>query len=171
MINVAHIISLCACKKNLSRIAHNYIYRFSTSRQTLTWVPDTFFTALLSGRISSLRDEGGAIFIDRDPNLFGIVLNYLRTRDIDIKQCDIRVLRHEAEYYNISPLIKRLILCEDLGHSSCGDVLFYGCLTPPSMSLDFVRYSSKLLKFFFFQIFRFKSSDRLCQRQLFWWIL
>lgn len=106
--------------------------RFSTSRQTLTCMPDTFFTALLSGRISSLRDDSGAIFIDRDPTLFGIILNYLRTRDIDIKQCDLRILRHEAEYYNISPLVKRLILCEDLNHSSCGDVWFYAHLTPPS---------------------------------------
>lgn len=106
--------------------------RFSTSRQTLTSLPDTFFTALLNGRISSLRDDSGAIFIDRDPTLFGIILNYLRTRDIDIKQCDLRILRHEAEYYNISPLVKRLILCEDLNHSSCGDVWFYAHLTPPS---------------------------------------
>lgn len=97
---------------------------FSTSRQTLTWIPDTFFTALLSGRISSLRDEHNAIFIDRDPTLFSIILNYLRTKDIDIKNCEIRALRHEAEYYGITPLTKRLALCEDLNHSSCGDVLF-----------------------------------------------
>ena len=30
-------------------------HRFSTSRQTLTVVPDTFFTALLSGRIPALQ--------------------------------------------------------------------------------------------------------------------
>ncbi|XP_037909569.1 BTB/POZ domain-containing protein KCTD3 isoform X2 [Hermetia illucens] len=107
--------------------------RFSTSRQTLTWIPDTFFTALLSGRISSLRDENGAIFIDRDPDYFAIILNYLRTKDIDISKCDVRALRHEAEYYSISPLIKRLMLCEDILHSSCGDVLFYGYLAPPVM--------------------------------------
>lgn len=89
----------------------------------------------MSGRISSLRDDTGAIFIDRDPHLFSVILNYLRTRDIDLKQIDIRVLRHEAEYYNISPLIKRLVLCEDLGHSSCGDVLFYGCLLPPNIPI------------------------------------
>ncbi|XP_030370881.1 SH3KBP1-binding protein 1 [Scaptodrosophila lebanonensis] len=107
--------------------------RFSTSRQTLTWIPDTFFTALLSGRISSLRDEHNAIFIDRDPTLFSIILNYLRTKEIDIKHCEIRSLRHEAEYYGITPLTKRLALCEDLNHSSCGDVLFYGFLTAPAM--------------------------------------
>ncbi|XP_061575968.1 BTB/POZ domain-containing protein KCTD3-like isoform X2 [Cololabis saira] len=33
--------------------------RFSTSRQTLTWVPDSF-SSLLSGRISTLKDETGA---------------------------------------------------------------------------------------------------------------
>ncbi|KAH0566568.1 hypothetical protein KQX54_001824 [Cotesia glomerata] len=110
--------------------------RFSTSRQTLTWIPDSFFTALLSNRIASRRDETGALFIDRDPQIFSIILNYLRTRDIDLKSIDIRTLRHEAEYYGITPLIRRLMLCEDLTHSSCGDVLFYGYLPPPSIPLQ-----------------------------------
>ncbi|XP_063221701.1 BTB/POZ domain-containing protein KCTD3 isoform X2 [Bacillus rossius redtenbacheri] len=109
--------------------------RFSTSRQTLMWVPDSFFTALLSGRISSLKDEMGAIFIDRDPKLFATILNYLRTRDIDLS-VDIRAFRHEAEYYGITPLVKRLMLCEDLAQSSCGDVLFYGYLPPPCIPLQ-----------------------------------
>lgn len=108
-------------------------FRFSTSRQTLTWIPDSFFTALLSNRIDSHKDETGALFIDRDPKLFSIILNYLRTKDIDLKNIDIRTLRHEAEYYGITPLVKRLILCEDLTQSSCGDVLFYGYLPPPSV--------------------------------------
>uniref|UniRef100_A0A1B6E3M3 BTB/POZ domain-containing protein KCTD3 n=1 Tax=Clastoptera arizonana TaxID=38151 RepID=A0A1B6E3M3_9HEMI len=110
--------------------------RFSTSRQTLMWIPDSFFTALLSGRISSLRDETGAIFIDRDPKLFATILNYLRTRDIDLRHSDIRSLRHEAEYYGIAPLVKRLVLCEDLNQSSCGDVLFYGYLPSPSIPIQ-----------------------------------
>ncbi|XP_020706561.2 BTB/POZ domain-containing protein KCTD3 isoform X2 [Athalia rosae] len=110
--------------------------RFSTSRQTLSWVPDSFFTALLSGRISSLRDETGALFIDRDPKIFSVILNYLRTRDIDLKHADLRALRHEAEYYGIAPLVKRLVLCEDLSQSSCGDVLFYGYLPPPNIPLQ-----------------------------------
>lgn len=40
--------------------------------------------------------------------------------------------RHEAEFYGIAPLVKRLMLCQDLHHSSCGDVLFCGYLSPPS---------------------------------------
>ncbi|XP_070378747.1 SH3KBP1-binding protein 1 isoform X1 [Dermacentor albipictus] len=102
--------------------------RFATSRQTLTWVPDSFFTSMLSGRISSHRDETGAIFIDRDPKLFSVILNFMRTKDIDLRDLDMSVLRHEAEFYGITPLVKRLILCEDLHQSSCGDVLFHGYL-------------------------------------------
>ncbi|CAB3249305.1 unnamed protein product [Arctia plantaginis] len=105
--------------------------RFSTSWQTLTWVPETFFTALLSGRIPTVRDETGAIFIDRDPNLFGLILNFLRTRDIDLNNVNIRALRHECDYFGITPLSRRLALCDEMNHSSCGDVLFYGYLPPP----------------------------------------
>ncbi|KAH1007210.1 BTB/POZ domain-containing protein KCTD3 isoform X2 [Dendroctonus ponderosae] len=110
--------------------------RFSTSRQTLTLIPDTFFTALLNGQISSLRDEKGCIFIDRDPEVFAVVLNYLRTREIDLKAIDLRTLRHEAEYYNIAPLVQRLMLCEELTQSTCGDVLFYGYLPPPAVPIQ-----------------------------------
>lgn len=105
--------------------------RFSTSWHTLTWVPDTFFTALLSGRIPTVRDETGAIFIDRDPNLFGLILNYLRTRDIDLNNVNVRTLKHECDYFGITPLSRRLALCDEMTHSSCGDVLFYGYLPPP----------------------------------------
>lgn len=110
--------------------------KFSTSKTTLTQVPDTFFTSLLSGRIQSLRDENGAIFIDRDPNLFCLILNYLRTKDIDLKKCDIRALRHEAEYYSISPLIKRLLLIEEMESSTCGNLLFYSLLQAPNIPLQ-----------------------------------
>ncbi|XP_043501074.1 BTB/POZ domain-containing protein KCTD3 isoform X1 [Polistes fuscatus] len=110
--------------------------RFSTSQQTLTWIPDSFFTALLSNRIASHQDLDGALFIDRDPRMFSIILNYLRTKDINLKNVDIRSLRHEAEYYGITPLVKRLMLCEDLTQSSCGDVLFSGYLPPPGIPLQ-----------------------------------
>ena len=112
---------------------YRYAFRFSTSRQTLTCVPDTFFTALLNGRISSLRDEKGAVFIDRDPEVFSVILNYLRTGEISIKNINLKTLLHEAEFYGISPLVRRLILCRDLTQSTCGDILFYGYLPPFSM--------------------------------------
>ncbi|KAL2098585.1 hypothetical protein ACEWY4_005065 [Coilia grayii] len=106
--------------------------RFSTSRQTLMWIPDSFFSSLLSGRISTLRDETGAIFIDRDPTAFAPILNFLRTKELDFRGVNINVLRHEAEFYGITPLVRRLLLCEELERSSCGSVLFHGYLPPPA---------------------------------------
>lgn len=90
----------------------------------------------MSGRIQSLKDETGAFFIDRDPDLFQIILNYLRTKDIDLKKCDVRALKHEAEFYVISPLTKRLMLIEEMDHSSCGDLLFYCLLPAPSIPIQ-----------------------------------
>uniref|UniRef100_A0A3Q3G143 BTB domain-containing protein n=1 Tax=Kryptolebias marmoratus TaxID=37003 RepID=A0A3Q3G143_KRYMA len=78
--------------------------RFSTSRQTLTWVPDSFFSSLLSGRISTLKDETGAIFIDRDPSLFAPILNFLRTKELYPRSINVHMLVHEAEFYGITPL-------------------------------------------------------------------
>uniref|UniRef100_A0A673GZ26 BTB/POZ domain-containing protein KCTD3 n=1 Tax=Sinocyclocheilus rhinocerous TaxID=307959 RepID=A0A673GZ26_9TELE len=99
--------------------------RFSTSRQTLTWVPDSFFSSLLSGRISTLKDETGAIFIDRDPSLFAPILNFLRTKELHPRYVYIF-----AEFYGITPLVQKLQLCDELDRSSCGNVLFNGYLPP-----------------------------------------
>ena len=102
----------------------------------MTGIPDTFFSALLSGRISSQKDESGAIFIDRDPELFRVILNFLRNRTLSFKpDTESLALLHEAEYYGISPLIKQLTLCSDLDASGCGDVLFYSFLPPPLLPL------------------------------------
>ncbi|XP_052387964.1 SH3KBP1-binding protein 1 [Carassius gibelio] len=104
--------------------------RFSTSRQTLTWVPDSFFSSLLSGRISTLKDETGAIFIDRDPTLFAPILNFLRTKELHPRSIEVHLLMHEAEFYGITPLVRKLQLCDELDRSSCGNVLFNGYLPP-----------------------------------------
>ncbi|VDK74243.1 unnamed protein product [Litomosoides sigmodontis] len=110
--------------------------RFATSRQTLTWIPDTFFTSLLSGRIPTVHDETNAIFIDRDPGMFRIILNYLRTKQIDLSGVSLMNLKHEAQYYGLGPLVKRLTLCEELEECACGDVLFNAYLPPPALPLN-----------------------------------
>lgn len=45
-------------------------------------------------------------------------------------------LKHEAQYYGLGPLIKRLTLCEELDECACGDVLFHAYLPPPSLPID-----------------------------------
>ncbi|KAI2653836.1 SH3KBP1-binding protein 1 [Labeo rohita] len=87
--------------------------------------------SLLSGRISTLKDETGAIFIDRDPSLFAPILNFLRTKELHPRSIDVHLLMHEAEFYGITPLVRKLQLCDELDRSSCGNVLFNGYLPPP----------------------------------------
>ncbi|KAM3716839.1 BTB/POZ domain-containing protein [Dirofilaria immitis] len=111
-------------------------HRFATSRQTLTWIPDTFFTSLLSGRIPTIRDETDAVFIDRDPEMFRVILNYLRTKQINLSGVSLTNLKHEAQYYGLGPLVKRLTLCEELDECACGDVLFNAYLPPPVLPLN-----------------------------------
>ena len=43
----------------------------------------------------------------RDPELFKVILNYLRTRTLVISGVDVKQLLHEAEYYGISALVKQ----------------------------------------------------------------
>lgn len=100
---------------------------FTTTKQTLLSVDDSFFTAMFSGCLPILYDSSGAIFIDRSPDLFTIILNYLRTNHVhNVDDSNIEMLRHEAEFYSITPLVKQLKLYENLvTKPTCGgDILF-----------------------------------------------
>uniref|UniRef100_A0A8C8CF62 Potassium channel tetramerisation-type BTB domain-containing protein n=1 Tax=Oncorhynchus tshawytscha TaxID=74940 RepID=A0A8C8CF62_ONCTS len=88
----------------------------------LMWIPDSFF---------SRWGLHPSIFIDRDPTAFASILNFLRTKELDLRGVNINILRHEAEFYGITPLVRRLLLCEEIERSSCGSVLFHGYLPPP----------------------------------------
>uniref|UniRef100_A0A8C8VQV2 SH3KBP1 binding protein 1 n=1 Tax=Pelusios castaneus TaxID=367368 RepID=A0A8C8VQV2_9SAUR len=44
---------------------------------------------------------------------------------------NISLLLHEAQFYGITPLVRRLQLREELDRSACGNVLFNGYLPPP----------------------------------------
>lgn len=66
---------------------------FCTTRSTLTSMPGTMFEALLSGRHAVIRDNDGAIFLDRDPDIFEHVLTYLR----DPRQLDLRYFSQQQQ--------------------------------------------------------------------------
>uniref|UniRef100_A0A8C9UJ41 SH3KBP1 binding protein 1 n=1 Tax=Spermophilus dauricus TaxID=99837 RepID=A0A8C9UJ41_SPEDA len=71
------------------------------------------------------------IFIDRDPTVFAPILNFLRTKELDPRGVHGSSLLHEAQFYGLTPLVRRLQLREELDRSSCGNVLFNGYLPPP----------------------------------------
>jgi len=79
---------------------------FETSVYTLTKYQSTF-QSMFSGRYEILKDSNGAIFIDGDGELFGVILNFLR-RGVLPGVVDKRTLLAEAEYYGLSVLVSAL---------------------------------------------------------------
>ena len=79
---------------------------FITTRSTLVKDPETFFFPMCQEKwdLSSTKDETGAYPIDRDPQYFGPILNYLRygklVLDNDVSEEGVL---EEAEFFNIKP--------------------------------------------------------------------
>jgi hypothetical protein len=83
-------------------------YRFETSVQTLRRVPHTFFDAYFSGRYAQDVCNDGSIFVDRDGEHFGHVLEYLRTGVVSVAEAGarpsvslLRSLKREFGFYCI----------------------------------------------------------------------
>ena len=51
---------------------------FATSRQTLMKYPDSMLARMCNTDVPVAKDSNGAYFIDRDPEMFRLILNYLR---------------------------------------------------------------------------------------------
>jgi hypothetical protein len=83
-------------------------YRFETSVQTLRRVPHTFFDAYFSGRYAQDVCKDGSIFVDRDGEHFGHVLEYMRDGVVSVAQAGarpsvslLRALKREFGFYCI----------------------------------------------------------------------
>jgi hypothetical protein len=63
---------------------------------------------LLKKYATLAADDEKSVFIDRDPDLFEIIIQYMKNDDINfaIEQRHIRQLKQEAEFYNLQGLLK-----------------------------------------------------------------
>jgi len=79
---------------------------FYTTKETLCR-GDNFFSGLfrsLANNMSTTLDNQGRIFVDRDPELFQIILSYLRSGIIELPNQKIRrSLMKEFDFYSFSP--------------------------------------------------------------------
>ncbi|KAI3689531.1 hypothetical protein L2E82_47491 [Cichorium intybus] len=78
---------------------------FQTTKETLTLAgSETLFSSLFD---SSNQNNNGVPFIDRDPELFSILLSLLRTGNLPskAKAFDIQDIIFEAKFYGISDLL------------------------------------------------------------------
>jgi hypothetical protein len=83
-------------------------FRFETSVQTLRRVPHTFFDAYFSGRYAQDVCADGSIFVDRDGEHFGYVLEYMRDGVVSVAEPKtrpsitlLRALKREFGFYCI----------------------------------------------------------------------
>merc|ERR1712223_1725903 len=82
---------------------------FTTTRCTLTKDPESFLFRLCqeTSDLESQKDDVGAYLIDRDPNYFTPILNYLRHGKLVIdKNVSEEGVLEEAEFFNIKNLIE-----------------------------------------------------------------
>jgi hypothetical protein len=97
---------------------------FSVKLSILSVRGDNFFTALLSGRVVVVKDEQGRIYVNRSPDLFVPILDYLRTGRVTLRGMEDSV-RAEAAFYGIQmPRQKRK--CNDMEYSLIVLEIAYG---------------------------------------------
>ena len=80
---------------------------FLTSRATLLKAPDSMLFKLFAGEsMPSAKDEQGAFLIDRTPEYFKPILNYLRTGELVIDSgVNVKGVLAEAKFFGIQSLI------------------------------------------------------------------
>eukprot|EP01006_Ploeotia_vitrea_P047157 TRINITY_DN67099_c2_g2_i2.p1 TRINITY_DN67099_c2_g2~~TRINITY_DN67099_c2_g2_i2.p1 ORF type:complete len:315 (+),score=48.71 TRINITY_DN67099_c2_g2_i2:83-1027(+) len=82
--------------------------KFTTTVTTLTSAPDSYFAAMLNFNDQQTEE----FFIDRDPSLFNIILNFLRNDQvmdcIPLSKHQQLALDHEATYYGLTALSSQI---------------------------------------------------------------
>jgi hypothetical protein len=97
-------------------------YRFQTSIQALRRVPHTFFDAYFSGRYAQDVCDDGSIFVDRDGEHFGHVLEYMRDGCVSVAAPGVRpsvsllrALKREFGFYCIELVSEQLEVAYVMG--------------------------------------------------------
>ena len=82
----------------------------TTTVDTLRREPGSMLDTMFSGRHRVSTDRNGHFFIDRDGEIFGHILGFLRTGLLpeDLSNMTIRRLKVEAEFYGLDRLLKHL---------------------------------------------------------------
>jgi hypothetical protein len=91
-------------------------HRFQTSVQTLRRLPHTFFDAYFSGRYAQDVCLDGSIFVDRDGEHLGHMLEYMRDGVVSVAEAGacpsvplLRALKRELGYYCIELVAKESV--------------------------------------------------------------
>ena len=83
---------------------------FSTLRSTLTKEPDSMLARMIDTKVPTETDSDGNIFIDRNGDIFKVILDFLRTGNlrIDSAGCSEEEIETEAEYFMLESLLQAI---------------------------------------------------------------
>jgi chorismate mutase len=106
-------------------------FRYETSVQTLRRVPHTFFDAYFSGRYAQDVCADSSIFIDRDGEHFGQVLQYLRDGVVSVAEQEpseldlsmLRWLKREFGFYCVELMAEQQEVAFALGGFETNDTI------------------------------------------------
>ncbi|CAL2033842.1 unnamed protein product [Caenorhabditis brenneri] len=81
---------------------------FQTTKSTLTKF-DGFFKSMIESELSTSLNLSAPIFIDRDPNNFRLILNFMRDGDVALPDTEKELIEicYEAQYYLLDGLIEK----------------------------------------------------------------
>lgn len=85
--------------------------KFQTKLETLMSVKDTLFYKLF---LSNKLDLTKEIFIDRNGEMFGVILSFLRNKKVNLNtysNTDLKKIAEDAEFYQIADLLSNLNEC------------------------------------------------------------
>jgi len=84
-------------------------FKYSTTVETLTKVPDSFLGRMFSGRFPIKLNEDGRIFIDRDGTHFHLILLFLRDPElvrVKLKdKVEMEEFKAEVEFYGLTKAV------------------------------------------------------------------
>jgi hypothetical protein len=154
-------------------------HKFTTSLDTLTSVPDTYFASVFSGRFPLTLDADGAYCIDRDGVHFRHILNHLRspgryTLSSDVTEGQKDELAVELEFYGLLDHMMPYHASERVGQG----LLRRACFTGTKAELQTAVAQASTLIFEFgsttpflndkFQDLRFVITDRVLHGSPVW---
>lgn len=92
----------------------NHLYKTTVS--TLKKIPNTYFSAMLSGQYPIVRQSDGSLFIDRDGKHFGSILAFMRSGYLakPTDRVERKELLLEAEYYCLKEAIQEAWVRDNL---------------------------------------------------------
>jgi len=87
-------------------------HTFTTFRSSLLRFSNSILARMIKGQIPLRKDKDGNLFLDRDPNIFKYILEFLRSSKLVLNDETMGTilpqLMMEAEYFMIDPLIDQL---------------------------------------------------------------